>query len=201
MGERGGLLGERAEEDLLDDEARRELVDLVRRVAALADAAPIDAALRALPADTLAGRALRAVLGPRYRYSMRYADGNLGLLAILEDVRPFGRPFDGTHMLFAYTPLEPGRTRVQPIYVARAGTGVRQRLQALAKVGVMARAYGLLRDEDGIIYDNIRFHPGALLDMDAPIARYVAYVNRLQASAWSRRVPAEHDRAGLTLVR
>ena len=45
-----------------------------------------------------------------------------------------------------------------------------------------------LRDEDGLIYDNIRFRPAALLAMDAPVARFLQFVNRQPPSCWSRRV-------------
>lgn len=50
-------------------------------------------------------------------YTMRYVDGTIGLLHTLEQVHWFGRyPAEPTRMLFAYTPLAPGRTHVQPIY-------------------------------------------------------------------------------------
>ncbi|HBB30935.1 MAG TPA: aromatic ring-hydroxylating dioxygenase subunit alpha, partial [Cyanobacteria bacterium UBA8803] len=42
-----------------------------------------------------------------------------------------------------------------------------------------------LRDEDGEIYDNIRFHPKVLLSIDTPLVQYMEYVNKLEPSQWS----------------
>ena len=38
--------------------------------------------------------------------------------------------------------------------------------------------YHVLRDEDGAVYDNMRFNPKNLLKVDGPVARYIGYVNR-----------------------
>jgi hypothetical protein len=46
-------------------------------------------------------------------------------------------------------------------------------------------AYYMLRDEDGEIYDNIRFNPKVLLGIDMPLVQYMEYVNKLQPSRWS----------------
>ncbi len=148
-----------------------------------------------IPRGTPRERVLRRMLGTEYRYSMRYADGNLGLLSILQGVRLFGRgpALEGTHMIYAFTPMGRGRTRIQPIYVARRHPGALARLRALAKLGTMRAAFQLLRDEDGLIYDTIRFNPNALLQMDAPVARYIAYVNRLEPSVWSPRLGPRKD--------
>jgi hypothetical protein len=47
-------------------------------------------------------------------------------------------------------------------------------------------AYYMLRDEDGKIYDNIRFNPKLLLSIDQPLAEYMEYVNQLKPSRWSK---------------
>ncbi len=53
-------------------------------------------------------------------------------------------------------------------------------------LGMQLSAY-LLRDEDGKVYDNMRFNSERLLPIDAPVVRYIAHVNKLPASVWSRR--------------
>ena len=109
----------------------------------------------------------------------------VGLLRTLEDVTWFGRwPAEPTRMIFAYTPLAPGRTQVQPIYIARKPAGLLGRLAARARLLAMAVGFYWLRDEDGRVYDNIRFQPNALLSIDAGVARFLAYVNRLRPSRW-----------------
>jgi len=47
------------------------------------------------------------------------------------------------------------------------------------------RAMLALQGEDGLVYENMRFQPGALLPMDAPVVRFISHVNRLEASKWS----------------
>jgi hypothetical protein len=55
------------------------------------------------------------------------------------------------------------------------------------------RLYFFLKDEDEIIYDNIRYNPTSLLKMDGPVTRYIGYVNRLQPSQWSRKKAKKSD--------
>ena len=50
---------------------------------------------------------------------------------------------------------------------------------------MMKVGFFILRDEDGAVYDNIRFQPNALLKMDGAVARFIAWVNKLPLSDWS----------------
>ena len=104
--------------------------------------------------------------------------------ATMEKVKWFGKvdaradPND-----FAYTPLSKGQTRVQPISIAQPKS-----LLGRLKSYSLLLAWHLilwLRDEDGKVYDNIRFQPNALLKIDQGVARFVQYVNRLKLSSWS----------------
>lgn len=140
----------------------------------------------ALPDATPAQRLLSWVLGGRYAYSMRYAEGTVGLLSVMEQVRWFGRwPATPVRMLFAFTPMEAGLTRSVPIYIAEKKPGLHNRLKALVLLWMMKLGYFMLRDEDAMIYDNIRFQPSALLKIDKPVAMFIAWVNRLPLSRWS----------------
>ncbi len=149
----------------------------------------VDYTLRgAIPETSFRERLGRRLLGETYQYSMRYADGNIGLLSVNEGTRLLGTgpELPSTHMVFAYVPLESGRTLVQPIYVAKRRTGIVGRLFSHALLIAMKWGFYVLRDEDGEIYDHIRFRPANLLPIDAPVSKYIAYVNRLEPSAWSR---------------
>lgn len=135
-----------------------------------------------LPNNSWRARLGQWLLGPTYTYSMRYAHGCLGLLTMMKQVRRL----PPLHMLYAYVPLPSGETQVQPIYVARRRRGilgwcVSQWLLLLTRL-----SYYVLRDEDGKIYDNIRFEPRTLLSIDAPLVDYIHYVNQLEPSCWSR---------------
>lgn len=136
-----------------------------------------------LPQTTWRERLGRQLLGSHYEYSMRYRDGCIGMLTMMKQVR-FLPPL---HLIYAYTPIAAGRTRIQPIYVTKQrrgliGLGLSYCLLLLTRL-----LYWMLRDEDGKIYDNIRFAPDVLLPIDAPLVEYMAYVNRLKPAHWSRQ--------------
>lgn len=162
-------------------------LEMTLRTTAEADGRTIEFRMEAaLPAASWRQRAVRAVLGTRYAYSMRYVDATVGLLRTLEDVRWLGRwPAEPTRMIFAYTPLGPGRGQVQPIYVSPRPSGWLGRMAAWSRLALTVVGFLWLRDEDGQIYDNIRFQPHALLRIDAGVARFIQYVNRLPLSRWS----------------
>ncbi len=141
-----------------------------------------------MPVRRLKERLARLVFGPTYGYSMRYADGTLGLLTLMERTRLFGigPALPPVHMLFAYVPLDEGRIRVQPVYVTRRRKGPLGWLLGSLLLWTMRFGFSMLRDEDGRVYEHIRFQTRALLPMDRPIADFVAWVNRLRPSVWSR---------------
>ncbi|MBE9029685.1 aromatic ring-hydroxylating dioxygenase subunit alpha [filamentous cyanobacterium LEGE 11480] len=137
----------------------------------------------AVPDTTAKERLIKWFLGEQYCYSMRYAYGCLGLLTMMKGVK-WVPPL---HMLYAYMPIAGGqRTRILPIYVTAKRTGIFGWLTAQFLLVLTRLAYYFLRDEDGQVYDNIRFAPNALLAIDAPLVRYMQYVNQLEPSCWSQ---------------
>ncbi|MEM6930688.1 MAG: hypothetical protein AAF602_27390, partial [Myxococcota bacterium] len=148
-----------------------------------------------LPRSTWVQRLLSWFLGGQYAYSMRYAEGTVGLLSTMERVRWFGRwPATPVRMLFAFTPLERGTTRAVPIYVAERKPGLVHAARALWLLWMMKLGYSVLRDDDAKIYDHIRFQPHALLKIDKPVAQFVSWVNRLPLSLWSMSESADEPR-------
>ncbi|NEQ71732.1 MAG: aromatic ring-hydroxylating dioxygenase subunit alpha [Okeania sp. SIO2C9] len=133
------------------------------------------------PNQTFREKIGRKFLGENYEYTMRYADGCMGLLTIMKNVKLFPQ----LHMIYAYTPLD-GKTRIQPIYVTEKRGGIWGNLVARFLIFCTRLTYYALRDEDGQIYDNIRFNPNILLDIDTPLAKYMEYVNKLDISLWSK---------------
>jgi phenylpropionate dioxygenase-like ring-hydroxylating dioxygenase large terminal subunit len=140
---------------------------------------------------TTRGRIAHWLLGGRYGYAMRYGHASVGLLTIVKDVDLFGRfRLPTLHMIYAYRVKERGVSEVQPIYVAEKRPGLVGALVSRALMLLTRVAYHVLKDEDGAIYDHIRFQTKHLLAIDAPLAKFVAYVNRLTPSAWSRAASA-----------
>jgi nitrite reductase/ring-hydroxylating ferredoxin subunit len=135
-----------------------------------------------IPGKTWRENLLQKFLGKRYEYSMRYADGCIGLLTMMKH----GRLIPPLHMIYAYTPIAPHKTRVQPIYVAAKRPGILGWFVTRSLLLLTRLSYYFLRDEDGLIYDNIRFNPQVLLSIDAPLVKYMNYVNQLKPSIWSK---------------
>jgi hypothetical protein len=88
-------------------------------------------------------------------------------------------------MIFAYTPLSPGKRQVQPIFIACKTGSFLGRFKAYELLAAMALDFFWLRDEYGKVYDNIRFQPKALLKIDQGVARFIQNVNQLRLSQWS----------------
>jgi phenylpropionate dioxygenase-like ring-hydroxylating dioxygenase large terminal subunit len=143
------------------------------------------------PDATLMERVGKFFLGEEYSYSMKYADGCLAALTMMKGAKLFGRfPLPELYMLFAYSMLEKGRISVVPIYVNEKGKGVFGYLRGRFLLWLTKRFFMMLQGEDGKVYENIRFNSTALLKLDAPVARYIGYINRLKPSIWSKQSTA-----------
>lgn len=135
------------------------------------------------PQTTQREKIARKIIGDYYEYTMRYADGSIGLLTIMKKVRLLPR----LYMIYAYTPLENSKTRIQPIYVAEKRKGIFGWFTSQILLLLTKLAYYLLRGEDKIIYDNIRYNPNVILNIYTPLVKYMQYVNQLEASVWSKK--------------
>lgn len=134
------------------------------------------------PRTTFREKVARRILGDNYEYTMRYAHGCIGLLTIMKKVRFL----PCLHMIYAYTPLEGRKTRIQPIYLTKKRSGIIGWFVSRFLLLMTKLAYYFLRGEDGRIYDNIRYNPNVVLSIDEPLVKYMNYVNKLQASIWSK---------------
>jgi nitrite reductase/ring-hydroxylating ferredoxin subunit len=162
----------------LDEDPERERIDITLT--------------GALPRATLRQRALRGLIGDSYSYRMRYGGGSVGCLTVMKGTRLLGRgpELPELYMIFAYRPVAPGLSEVQPIYLTRRRRGLLGRLVARGLLGAMKLGFRVLRDEDGKVYENMRFRPHALLEIDQPVARFIRFVNRLEPSVWSHDLAA-----------
>jgi nitrite reductase/ring-hydroxylating ferredoxin subunit len=133
------------------------------------------------PQTTWRERLGQKYLGATYEYSMRYADGCIGLLTMMKNVRLF----PPLYMIYAYMPIELNRTLIQPIYVTERRDGALGWLVSRFLLICTRLAYYMLRGEDGVIYDNIQFKSDLLLNIDRPLIQYMKYVNNLKPSRWS----------------
>ena len=142
----------------------------------------------ATPSGTWMERAIRWLIGPRYTYAMTYQRTSVASLTVMRDVY-FRRPtwvWPELHMLFAYRLEADGSSTTWPIYVAERRPGWLGALRAWVLCEVTRRAYFVLKDDDSKIYDHVRFRADNLVAMDGAVARYVAWVDRLPISRFSR---------------
>ena len=138
--------------------------------------------------ETASGRLLRFLFGANYSYSMRYVNASIGLLTTLRGLRFRGHGFrwPQSTMIFAYVPVEAGKTLVQPIFLTPRRRGLFGFLVGRLMLLAAYAGFYSLRDEDGAIYDHIRFNTRQLLKMDQPLLQFIQYVNRLKPSVWSQ---------------
>ncbi|MGL5080366.1 MAG: Rieske 2Fe-2S domain-containing protein [Microcoleaceae cyanobacterium] len=134
------------------------------------------------PKTTWQEQIIQKVLGEHYEYSMRYADGCLGLLTIMKNVKLIPR----LYMIYSYLPLTSDQTQIQPIYIAERRPGILGWILTQVLLLLTRIAYYALRGKDGQVYDNICFNPNAILEIDTPLVKYMNYVNTLEISSWSR---------------
>lgn len=139
------------------------------------------------PDTTPIEKLVKKILGPKYAYSMTYADGCLAALTLMKNVTFFGKKgvLPELYMFFAYQMVEPGKTLVQPIYVTKQRAGLIGALISRLCLFFTKMGFYSLQGEDGQIYENIRFSTRNLLGIDAPVAKYVRYINQLKPSKWS----------------
>ena len=140
-----------------------------------------------IPGEGWWSRLAKRCFGPDYGYTMRYDHASVGLLTLAERLNWKGRALPRLHMIFAYRPIADGRTWVQPIYITPKRFGAFAPLMEWFLLFLTRRAFFALQGEDGRIYENMRFYPGQLLAIDAPVGNFIRYVNRLRASVWSTR--------------
>ena len=137
-----------------------------------------------VPGTGLVGRLARALVGERYAYAMRYAHATVAGLTLLRDTR-----WPELTMIFAYRPLAGGRSMTQPIFVTERRPGPLGWLRARVLLLATRVAYHVLEEEDERIYDHIRFTARNLVAQDAPVARYIRWVEGLTPSEWGARAP------------
>lgn len=141
-----------------------------------------------VPTATFKERLARKLFGSTYGYSVAYSGGTVGLLTTLKYARLFGRgrELPSLTMMFAYRPTADFKTLVTPIYITKKRDSLMGRIVSRILLTTIKYSSLALRDEDGAIYENIRFNPHALLPIDKPLAKFIAYVNRLTPSVWSK---------------
>lgn len=140
--------------------------------------------------QTLSGKLQKFFLGDRWKSSVLFVDGCLGLLTIMIDLKLFKKlPLPCGYFIFSQTFTEKGKTVVWPIMVTERRKGPLGFLFSWSLIRVHKALMWFLAFQDGrVIYKNLRFnHSGLLPDIDNASARWISFVNRaIKPSIWSR---------------
>ncbi len=142
------------------------------------------------PNFNLKEKLARFFLGNQYAYSMKYVDGNIGVLTINKRVKLFNRYaiLPTLHMIFAYQPIREEQISVQVVYLTKKRKGLFGFLASRLCIWLTKISFHALQGEDGEVYENIRFNTETLIPMDAPVAKYIQYINKLEPSIWSKSI-------------
>lgn len=128
------------------------------------------------------GRRNARMSGGGYRFSVRYASATVGFLKALEGIKLFGKfPFPPIYATFGYRPINQNQTAIQPIFLTKKRAGLMGGLKSWLHLTMTEFIYNRLKNEDGEIYENIRFTPN-LTSEDSNITSFIAHVNRLPKS-------------------
>jgi phenylpropionate dioxygenase-like ring-hydroxylating dioxygenase large terminal subunit len=131
---------------------------------------------------TKKGKLIHFLTGGKYFYSVRYVGASVGYLKALEGIKIFGkfslRPMYAT---FGYRPEGLDKTVIQPIFLTLKKPFFIGWLQAQFYLYLSRIIYTQLKNEDGVIYENIRFTPHLTKD-DSNILKFINHVNHLEKS-------------------
>lgn len=141
-----------------------------------------------IPCKTFGEKIIKKILGDNYSYSMKYADGCVAGLSVMKGVLFFGQAnvLPTLHMIFAYQQVSKGRVKVSPIFLTKNRRGIFGQFLNWFWLRITVLAFHSLQGEDGAVYENIRFNTQNLLKIDAPVTKYIQYINKLKASKWSK---------------
>lgn len=141
------------------------------------------------PNTNLIEKITKFILGPDYAYSMKYADGCVASLSALKGVSFFGKKdfLPTLNMIFSYTPTDGEESLVVPIFLTKKRKGVVGFVKSQLCLLMTKAFFKALQGEDGQVYENIRFNTQNLLEIDAPVAKYIQYINKLSPSSWSSK--------------
>lgn len=125
--------------------------------------------------------------GGGYKFSVRYSGSTVGYLKALEGIKLFGRiNFPAIYATFGYRQVAGVGTIIQPVFLTPKRSGLLGGIKSWLHLMMTEFIYNRLKNEDGEIYENIRFTPNLTAD-DSNITSFIAHVNRLPKSVFSRK--------------
>lgn len=132
--------------------------------------------------DSKAGKRNAFLSGGGYQFSVRYSGSTVGFLKALQGIKLFGKiPFPSIYATFGYRQVEKSGTFIQPVFLTPKRKGIIGKIKSALHLMMTEFIYNRLKNEDGEIYENIRFTPNLTAE-DVNITSFIAHVNRLPKS-------------------
>ena len=136
---------------------------------------------------TLQGKFIKFLLGPNYKYSICYVGGSIGFLKASENIKIFGLfKMPKTYAMFSYLPVDKKVTYITPIFLTPKRKGIAGFLISKAILWITQLMYNKVKNEDGPIYENIRFNAN-FVPADQNITTFVGHLNNLQESLFTSK--------------
>lgn len=140
--------------------------------------------------QSLSGKIQKFFLGDKWKSSVLFVDGCLGLLTIMIDLKLFKKfNLPCGYFIFSQTFTDKGETVVWPIMVTEQRPGIHGFIFSWLLIRAHKALMWFLAFQDGrVIYKNLRFnHSGLLPEIDNASAKWISFVNRvIKPSIWSR---------------
>jgi nitrite reductase/ring-hydroxylating ferredoxin subunit len=134
--------------------------------------------------NSKAGKRNAFLSGGGYKFSVRYSGATVGYLKALEGIRLFGKiPLPPIYATFGYRQVNSEKTVIQPVFLTPKRTGIIGKIKSFLHLRMTEIIYNKLKNEDGEIYENIRFTPN-LTSEDSNITAFIGHVNRLPKSSF-----------------
>lgn len=131
--------------------------------------------------------------GGGYRFSVRYSGATVGYLKALEGIKLFGKiKMPPIYATFGYRQVAGVGTIIQPVFLTPKRSGLLGGIKSWLHLMMTEMIYNKLKNEDGEIYENIRFTPHLTAE-DSNIGSFIAHVNRLPKSIFSLGDKVEAD--------
>ncbi len=140
----------------------------------------------ALPKKGLKARFGRFLLGPLFRYQMKFSGGSVTSITYGHNQRfgGKGRELPALHILWGAIPQENGVSKVKIFLLTKKRKGVLGGITNFFLYFLTLFLLTILRDEDAKAFPNMRFQLGHLVKGDESVARLVQCLNKLPISPW-----------------
>jgi nitrite reductase/ring-hydroxylating ferredoxin subunit len=148
-----------------------------------------------LPLKGLKAKLGRILLGPQFRYQMKFSGGSVTSITYGHNQRFGGSGIElpSLHILWGAIPQTDGVSKVKIFLLTKKRKGFIGKLKNSFLYLLTLFLLTILRDEDAKAFPNMRFQLGHLVKGDESVARLVGCLNKLPISPWYKTKKEEQE--------